>query len=92
MASRLALYNLISQRTGVSMQAIQSGTVAVTDRPAIAVLVDDHGTDDRTFDELYAEAKRKQVRGRSSMSKSELEAALKPKRRGAARTTTARQP
>jgi len=89
--SILALYNLISQRTGLSMRAIQKGELAPPiDRPAIAEPVDDPD-DDRTFDDLYAEAKRKKVPGRSSMSKVELEAVLKPKRPRAARSTTARR-
>jgi len=88
--SILALYNLISQRTGLSMRAIQPGLVPRADRPAIAEPVDDPD-DDRTFDDLYAEAKRKKVPGRSSMSKAELETALKPKRSRAARSTTARR-
>jgi len=88
--SILALYNLISQRTGLSMRAIQTELAPPIDRPAIAELLDDPD-DDRTFDDLYAEAKRKKVPGRSSMSKTELEAALKPKRTRAARSTTARR-
>ena len=88
--SILALYNLISQRTGLSMRAIQTELAPPIDRPAIAEPVDDPD-DDRTFDDLYAEAKRKKVAGRSSMSKAELESALKPKRPRAARSTTARR-
>jgi hypothetical protein len=80
----LALYNLISKRTGVNLDAIQNQQLAAADdRPAIAEPVENE--DDLSFDELYTEAKRKGIAGRSSMSKSELQAALKPKRR---RTTT----
>ncbi len=88
--SILALYNLISQRTGISVRAIQPGLALPAERLAIAEPVDDPNPD-RTFDELYAEAKRKKVPGRSSMSKAELEAALRPKRSRAARSTTARR-
>ena len=82
----LALYNLISKRTGVNLDAIQTQVEGAPERPAIAEPVENE--DDRTFDELYTEAKRKGIAGRSSMSKRELEAALKPKRR---RTTTRRR-
>jgi hypothetical protein len=88
--SILWLYNLISKRTGVSMSAIQP-EVAGAARAELAEpaeVVDD----DVTFDELYAEAQRKQIPGRSSMSKAELLAALepKPKRRAPRRTTSTR--
>jgi hypothetical protein len=85
----LALYNLISKRTGVNIEAIQNRSVgAADDRPAIAEPVDD--ADDRSFDELYAEAQARGISGRSSMSKTELKAALKPKRRAASPTTRRR--
>ncbi|MFD0368105.1 plasmid stabilization protein [Streptomyces sp. NPDC059071] len=34
------------------------------------------GSDDRTYDELYAEAKRRDIHGRSSMNKAELKRSL----------------
>lgn len=82
----LALYNLISNRTGVNLEVIQDQQLAsAPDRPAIAEPVEND--DDLSFDELYTEAKRKGIAGRSSMSKSELQAALKPKRRRATTRT-----
>ena len=83
--SILALYNLISKRTGMAMGALQSELPGSADRRAIAEPVDD-GSDDRNFDELYAEAQRRGIEGRSSMSKAELQAALKPRRRRASTT------
>lgn len=85
----LALYNLISKRTGMSIDAIQGEVAAPSDRPAIAEPVDNRD-DDRSFDELYAEAQRKGISGRSSMSKSELQAALRPKKRRTATSTRGR--
>jgi hypothetical protein len=35
-----------------------------------------HGNDGRTYDDLYDEAKRRNIPGRSKMSKTELERAL----------------
>jgi hypothetical protein len=78
----LALYNLISKRTGMHMSALQEPVEAPPERPVLVESVDDED-DDRTFDELYAEAQRRGVPGRSTMSKAELQAALKPKRRRA---------
>jgi len=78
--SILGLYNLISKRTGMAMRALQPGLARGDDQPAIAEPVPD---DDSTFDELYAEAQRRGISGRSSMSKTELQTALKPKRRRA---------
>ena len=91
----LALYNLISKRTGMNIDAIQRQPVkAADDRPAIAEPVDDEPVtdsgEDRSFDELYAEAQARGISGRSSMSKAELQAALKPKRRAASSTTRRR--
>ncbi|MBM3671996.1 MAG: hypothetical protein FJW86_07420 [Actinobacteria bacterium] len=80
------MYNLISNRTGVNLEVIQDQQLAsAPDRPAIAEPVEND--DDLSFDELYTEAKRKGIAGRSSMSKSELQAALKPKRRRATTRT-----
>ncbi len=39
-------------------------------------LVDHHDDDGRTYDDLYDEAKRRNIPGRSKMSKTELERAL----------------
>ena len=78
----LALYNLISKRTGMHMPALQEQVEAPPERPVLVESVDDED-DDRTFDELYAEAQQRGVPGRSTMSKAELQAALKPKRRRA---------
>ncbi|MSO79250.1 MAG: hypothetical protein EXQ79_06550 [Acidimicrobiia bacterium] len=91
----LALYNLISKRTGMNIDAIQRRVVAAPDdRPAIAEPVDDEPVtdsgEDRSFDELYAEAQTRGITGRSSMSKAELLAALKSKRRAASSTTRRR--
>ena len=85
--SILGLYNLISKRTGMAMGALQSELPAADSHPAIAEPVDD-SSGDSTFDELYAEAQRRGIDGRSNMSKAELQAALKPKRR---RASTARR-
>lgn len=84
----LALYNLISKRTGMNIDALQNQVEAADARPAIAEPVDT--ADDRSFDELYAEAQARGISGRSSMSKTELRAALKPKRRAASSTTRRR--
>jgi hypothetical protein len=76
--SILALYNLISKRTGMAMNAIQPGLPGPALPELAEPVVDD---DDVSFDELYTEAKRKDIPGRSAMSKAELQKALKPKRR-----------
>ena len=81
----LTLYNLISKRTGMTMNVLQDELARPDDRLAIAEPVEPDA-DDRTFDELYSEAQRRRIPGRSAMSKAELEAALKPKRRRAATT------
>lgn len=87
----LALYNLISKRTGMNIEALQTQQVEASgDRPAIAEPVDDTSVD-RSFDELYAEAQARGIAGRSSMSKAELQAALKPKRRRAPASATRRR-
>jgi hypothetical protein len=81
--SILALYNLLSERTGMSMRAVTE--LPAADPPAIAEPVDPADDD---FDELYAEAQRRGIPGRSAMSKAELEAALRPKRRRKATTAS----
>ena len=85
----LALYNLISKRTGMSAPVMREEVEGAAERPVLVEPVaDDEEEDDQTFDELYAEAQRRGIAGRSTMSKAELQAALKPKRRraGARRT------
>jgi hypothetical protein len=86
----LALYNLISKRTGVNASMLQKQVGASTDAPAIAEPVDDGELEDQSFDELYAEAQRRGIAGRSSMSKTELQRALKPKRRRTTASTRRR--
>ena len=77
----LALYNLISKRTGMNMSAMRGRSVeAAPERPVLVEPVDEE-EEDATFDELYAEAQRRGIPGRSAMTKAELQAALKPKRR-----------
>jgi hypothetical protein len=82
----LALYNLISKRTGMQMSALRQRKVdKAPERPVLVEAIDEEDDeDDETFDELYAEAQKRGIAGRSSMSKAELHAALKPKRRRAA--------
>ncbi len=45
-------------------------------RAAGGVPSDGRGSGDRTYDELYEKAKRHNIKGRSKMSKTELERAL----------------
>jgi ABC-type multidrug transport system fused ATPase/permease subunit len=86
--SILALYNVLSQRTGMGMQVYPE--VETTKRAAIAEPVEEDEYDDATFDELYAEAQRKSIKGRSHMSKGELRAALRRRsRRGSSKRSTA---
>jgi hypothetical protein len=75
----LALYNLLSQRTGMGMAVYPELETAA--RPAIAEPVDDDEYDDDTFDELYAKAQEQGIKGRSHMSKGELRAALRRRAR-----------
>lgn len=81
----LALYNLLSERIGgrMSLDAAPRELLAGERPPrAIAAVADD--PTDASFDELYAEAKRRNVRGRSTMSKDELRVALRSRSRRAA--------
>ena len=83
----LVLYNVLSQRIGGPMSLeTRSHELLAVHRPPPAIparTVDDPGH--ASFDELYAEAKRRNVRGRSTMSKDELRAALRrPARRASA--------
>jgi hypothetical protein len=86
----LGLYNLISKRTGLNIDALQTQLESSGDRPAIAEPAGD-SNGDRSFDELYAEAQARGISGRSSMSKAELQAALKPKKRRAASASARRR-
>ena len=45
---------------------------------------------DGSFDELYAEAQRRHLKGRSTMTKDELQKALRRRRRAVARPTKSR--
>ena len=80
----LALYNLLSQRTGMGLPVRSEPELgAGTPRAAIAEPVDDDEYDDLSFDDLYAEAQERGIKGRSNMSKGELRAALRRRRRPA---------
>ena len=83
--SILALYNVISQRTGMGMRVNPELPVAPAP-PALTGAVTarevEGAGDGRTFDELYTEAQRRGIRGRSSMSKAELVAALEAQPKG----------
>jgi hypothetical protein len=85
----LALYNLLSLRTGMGMPVRPELDPSEANRPAIAQPVDDDEYDDATFDELYAEAQERGVKGRSNMSKGELRAALRRRARRPAKRSTA---
>ena len=82
----LALYNVMSQRTGMGLQIRDKEIEAPKSRRAIAEPVDDDEFDDLSFDELYLEAQQRGVKGRSNMSKGELRAALRRRKRGPAGT------
>ena len=75
----LALYNLLSERTGMGMRVESAPRELLPgSRSDVAIAV----SPDASFDELYAEAQRQGISGRSSMSKHELRAALgHPQRR-----------
>ena len=76
----LATYNLLSARTGMGMRAAPRTPelVAAPPRPALAA-PRGAARADATFDQLYAEAQRLGIRGRSTMTKDELRAALAPR-------------
>jgi len=85
----LATYNLLSDRTGLGMRAetrVRELTGVARAIPGPRV---DEDTDD-SFDDLYAEAQRRNIKGRSTMSKDELQKALRRRRRTTARSRTAR--
>jgi hypothetical protein len=88
----LALYNLLSERTGMGMTVETRVPELVSGSRAAIAAPDDDEELDGSFDELYAEAQRRNVPGRSTMSKDELRKALRrrPRRRTAARARTSR--
>lgn len=81
----LLLYNVMSQRTGMGLKIRGEELEAPRSRRAIAEPLDDDEFDDLSFDELYLEAQERGIKGRSNMTKGELRAALRRKRRPAAR-------
>lgn len=84
----LALYNLLSERTGMGMRVETRGKELTGPARAIPAPRVDDETDD-SFDDLYAEAQRRQIKGRSTMTKDELQKALR-RRRPRARATQTR--
>jgi len=84
----LMLYNLLSERTGAGLRSV-TGIGAADAQPAIGEPVGDatarDSESDRSYDELYAEAQRRKIPGRSSMTEAQLRAALRrrPRRRAA---------
>jgi hypothetical protein len=75
----LALYNLLSEQTGMGMR-VESAPPELLPGPRSDAAI--AASTDASFDELYAEAQRRNIRGRSSMSKNELRTALRhPQRR-----------
>lgn len=84
----LALYNLLSERTGMGM-SVERRELVAGGRAALAGPDDEDDIDD-SFDELYSEAQRRNVKGRSTMSKAELQKALRSRRRTGARSTASR--
>jgi len=86
----LALYNLLSERTGMGMNVETRVPELVSGRRAAIAAPDDDDELDGSFDDLYAEAQRRNVRGRSTMSKDELQKALRRRRRTAARPSASR--
>jgi hypothetical protein len=81
----LLLYNVMSQRTGMGLKIRNEELEAPKSRRAIAEPLDDDEFDDLSFDELYLEAQERGIKGRSNMTKGELRAALRRKRRPTAR-------
>jgi hypothetical protein len=83
----LGLYNLLSERTGIGMRAETSTPELL---PASRVDPDPATAADASFDELYAEAQRRNIPGRSRMTKDELRAALRGRSRRSASVPAAR--
>jgi hypothetical protein len=81
----LVLYNLLSKRTGMGLRVPQEKELAPpASRRAIAEPVDvdeEDEYDDLTFDDLYLEAQRRGIKGRSHMTKGQLRAALRRRKR-----------
>lgn len=97
--SLLALYNVLSERTGHGLQLRSDfdpdqRVLDVGGRRVLpaADVVSDGDDDDVTFDDLYAEAQRRQLAGRSTMSKAELQSALRRQRRTRKATKSAKSP
>jgi hypothetical protein len=86
----LALYNLLSERTGMGMSVETRVPELVSGRRAAIAGPEDDTELDGSFDELYAEARRRNIRGRSTMSKDELQKALRRRRRTATRPRASR--
>ncbi len=86
----LALYNLLSERTGMGMSVETRVPELVSGRRAAIAGPEDDTELDGSFDELYAEAQRRNIRGRSTMSKDELQKALRRRRRTATRPRASR--
>jgi hypothetical protein len=86
----LALYNLLSERTGMGMSVETRVPELVSGRRAAIAGPEEDTELDGSFDELYAEAQRRNVRGRSTMSKDELQNALRRRRRPATRPRASR--
>jgi hypothetical protein len=95
LAGILVLYNVLAGRTGYGLRMrADPDQRAIATTPAAALPPsprDREVEEDETFDELYAEAQQRGLPGRSSMSKSELQAALRRKRRPRKTTTTRRR-
>jgi hypothetical protein len=76
----LLLYNLLSQRTGMGMGAGRPPLELVAGEP-VDTVIGAEDLDDASFDELYAEAQRRKIPGRSAMTKDTLRSALRDTRR-----------
>ena len=76
----LATYNLLSERTGMGMRPDARTPELVPAQPRRRALVAPRrpAPAGAAFEELYTEAQRRGIRGRSTMSKDELRAALAP--------------
>jgi hypothetical protein len=86
----LALYNLLSERTGMGMSVEPRVPELVSGRRAAIAAPEADLEPDGSFDELYAEAQRRNIKGRSTMSKDELQKALRRRRRTASRPGASR--
>jgi hypothetical protein len=86
----LALYNLLSERTGMGMSVDPRVPELVSGRRAAIAGPERETQLDGSFDELYAEAQRRNLKGRSTMTKDELQKALRRRRRAVARPVKGR--